>query len=689
LAWWYAQILAIGASYRWKNRKNLDLRRLDNWTEVCDRVNERLSKKINHNDQIMVGNRPVPGFNHLVAHLAEELESTNERPDFEIRNVNSLPFQMVLIHASREGDLDEGPQETPHSLVSYVGSNTYSTILSRLRIDVEIGQDGYNISTLLDHLHSCVHSEDARIWGVLNKHFLNLWNTAILVKSIRDLSTDVPDRSSLYYLNQTFEDARIEKLTRQRTATETKAAGTALLESAPYKRDPCNFEIIYNYPPANEIEEVGDISKFDFSEANPKGIYVHIPFCAGTCTYCHYTRKQLDDEDELNQFLSVLSKEIALWGEKLKPRCGGSVRTIYFGGGTPTILSPDQITEITNNLHKAFGIEHPENIIENTWESSPETLAGGEVEPTKKLEAMKKAGVNRLSIGIQTFESHLLEICGRSFTFEDVKKIIDAARIVGFRNINLDLMFCLPTQKVEHWKQTIEQVISLEPEAVSVHQLRLKPNTPLYEHESYRSEIPGEEERLEMTIEAHKLFAKAGYIHETSEVDVFLKDKIFHHQHQKDKWVFFYDLIGIGPAAYGYLNNISYFNQLRKKDYYQAVESGKLPIYRAKEMSLDDRMARTMVLGLTFYEGVSRSDFKSAFGKRIEQQYSKLLDRLIKQGLVEIVDDRVCLTETGSYYSVEVRGEFYLSEHKEGPGSFGSYFKDFAFDSDPDEPVSR
>jgi oxygen-independent coproporphyrinogen-3 oxidase len=456
--------------------------------------------------------------------------------------------------------------------------------------------------------------------------------------------------------------------------TDSLLAGTGFSAPLPYRRNPLNFEIIYNYPPANHVPVWQDQTAAPaFTGAAPRGIYVHIPFCTATCTYCHYTRKRLDAPEEADRYVKALGKEAVLW----RNACGGAsqpleILTVFVGGGTPTILSAKQIEVVTSLLRETFGAS---KLQEYTWEASPETIVG---EDAAKLAVLHAASVNRLSIGVQTFDERLLQICGRNHSPAQIHEAYERAREAGFDNINLDLIYALPTQTYADWKQTLDLSVEMAPQSISIHQLRLKAGTSMYNaYAADSGAIPDEKSRLRMLAMAHLLLGDAGYV--PIECELFVKDHRYDHQHQMDKWVRFHDLIGIGPAAYGYLADTTYFNYLSSKDYYAAIEAGRLPIWRAEKLPKDVRKARALVLGLMFYRGLDKAWYEQAFGEPVEATYEALLTRLAHEGLIETVDDHIQLTLKGSFYSPEVRKEFYLPQHRGGPGPFGSYFEDFAF----------
>jgi oxygen-independent coproporphyrinogen III oxidase len=443
-----------------------------------------------------------------------------------------------------------------------------------------------------------------------------------------------------------------------------------------FERNPLDFEIIYNYPPANHTPIVLANNLPNFSKGKPTGIYIHIPFCTKTCSYCHYTRKDLESINEIDEYVSALKLEMENWHHTIDDQIGKDIKTIFVGGGTPTILTEKQIVTVTDAINNIYEIPNSHKLGEYTWEASPETIIG---ENIGKLKILLEAGVNRLSLGMQAFDDRLLTICERSHSKSQAIKSFEIARSIGFSNINIDLIYSLPEQSISDWAATIRETINLSPESISIHQLRIKQNTPMYDRLlNDLSRFPTQEICFDMLGLAHDLLDNAGYV--AIENDLFVKDLKKHdHRHQKNKWVRFEDILGIGAGAYGYLDEITYFNYLTRKQYYDAIKRGQLPVWRAKTLTLREQKARMMILGLTFYEGVSKELYRIKFRENVEDNYCKLLDRLKDDGLIEVTDKQIRLTKKGGFFSPEIRKEFYLKEHQDGPGPFGSYFPNFGF----------
>ena len=338
------------------------------------------------------------------------------------------------------------------------------------------------------------------------------------------------------------------------------------------------------------------------------------------------------------------------------------------------VMSTHQIERLAKGLASTFGITDVSRLREYTWEASPETFLGNQAE---KLHALHELGVNRLSIGIQSFEPHLLELCERKHTSEQAEEAYQLARNAGFSNINMDFIYGLPTQTLQDWANTLEKITRLRPQSVSIHQLRVKSGTRIYDE--FLGHLPGDDVRMTMLAMAHIVLKDSGYA--AIDIDTFILAPENDHQHQKDKWVRFNDLLGIGPAAYGFLDNTTYFNYLHESGYHLAIDGERLPIWRAKKLTLAEQKERTLVMGLAFYEGVSKKVYESMFNEAIDVTFGPLVSLLESERLIETVGDSIHLTMKGGFFSPEVRGLFFLSGDSGADRHSGSYFRDFAYEA--------
>jgi oxygen-independent coproporphyrinogen-3 oxidase len=384
------------------------------------------------------------------------------------------------------------------------------------------------------------------------------------------------------------------------------------------------------------------------------GVYVHIPFCTGLCSYCHYVK--LPSESYLvNGYLDAVKTELGLHKEYLGDL---TLSSLYFGGGTPTCLTVKQAGGLIQALREEVIILENAEI---TFESSPETLS------KEKLHALKSIGVNRLSIGIQAFDDHLLlKVCARRHNEKMAIDAIRNAQKTNFeRGVNIDLIYGLPDQTLESWINTLERVKELMPGYVTLYHLRIKKGTLI--SQTPRDRFPSDYNTLLMQISGIEFLTDLGYV-QISPNQFALPGHAF--EHQEHKW-HNKPFIGLGVSAYGFINNAVYNNVRSIQDYGDAVHKGHLPVYLGKKLSEREQMTRSVIFGLKLSGvnrkdgGLSKKEFKEKYGIRVEKAFRETLKKLSELGLIEVGHSYVKLTYKGILFSDEVCREFYSREEKE------------------------
>lgn len=375
----------------------------------------------------------------------------------------------------------------------------------------------------------------------------------------------------------------------------------------------------------------------------PQAVYIHIPFCAHKCHYCDFTAYLMDGQP-VDAYLKALEQEMEQWTAQVPP---GEISSIYIGGGTPTVLSPQQMEQLLANIRRSF--PHWSAEVEFTVEANPETIS------RPLLEVLYAGGVNRLSFGAQTFRPHLLQQIGRA---HGVKEIIEAfvmAREVGFGNLSLDLMFGLPNQRVADMQHALEETLALQPEHLSCYSLKIEERTPFYQWERQgRLPLPTEDEEFSMYQLTRQFLAAQGY--QQYEISNFSLPG-WESEHNSAYWRndAYY---GLGAGAHGYVQGQRHANVKSIREYIAQSERGQLPIAEQYAVSLQEQMEDFMILGLRLMRGVSREVFYQRYQQSLDQVFGKVIAQLQEKGLLATEEQRLYLTEKGILFGNEVFAAF-------------------------------
>lgn len=388
----------------------------------------------------------------------------------------------------------------------------------------------------------------------------------------------------------------------------------------------------------------------------PLGIYVHIPFCKSKCSYCNFCSYTNVAQNVMDAYVNA----ILLQAEDFAAQCKNHyVNSIYIGGGTPSVLKPKQLIRIIDCITKLYRIDRS---MEITVEINPATVT---VDDLKKL---FNAGVNRLSIGMQSANNSELREIGRIHTYEEFEKTYNAARYVGFDNINVDVIYGLPGQTRESFSKTLDKVISLEPDHVSVYALKIEEGTPLYKLQD-KYVFPSEDDQSEMYLEAVKKLRKA-FIY-PYEISNFARNGC-ESAHNLKYW-FSEEYVGLGVDASSYLNGERFTATKNLKTYIYAMTyvKKKIPIYVSYEEVTEAEAAKEyFLLNMRLYQGIDFKDFEREFGKRVAEMYLLPLERYVDEGLVTVKRGIYAFTERGmllsSYILTDVLAEI---DEKQKPAS--------------------
>lgn len=371
------------------------------------------------------------------------------------------------------------------------------------------------------------------------------------------------------------------------------------------------------------------------------GLYVHIPFCSSRCSYCDFATG-LYQSELAERYVAALLQEI-----RTSPHSGAKVDTIYFGGGTPSLLAPAQLDRILAILSQQFEIDPASEV---TLEINPGSVT------REKLEAFRNLGINRASFGAQTFDDSELAKLGRSHSAADALKTFAELRNAGFTNISFDLIAGLPGQTLAGWQRNIKQALDLNPEHLSFYLLEVHSGTPLAEH-IRRGLQPVPDDDLAGVMYRWMLdhASEAGYEHyEISN----LCHPGFHSRHNVKYWtaVPYY---GFGCSAHSYDGqNRRWSNHRDVLKYVETIENGASPVVDEQELSETDVRAEALFLAMRLMRGVDVQRYRESFGVDLREAHAADLDRFCKAGLLEFDGDLIRLTRTGALLSNEVFAAF-------------------------------
>lgn len=387
------------------------------------------------------------------------------------------------------------------------------------------------------------------------------------------------------------------------------------------------------------------------------GLYIHIPFCERKCNYCDFLSAAADQETK-TAYVEALMKEIYSYrylSEEYR------ISTIFMGGGTPSTLKQEELVGILEAVKEVFHIEDyflsgekdlrglpVEGYVEATIEVNPGTVS------REKLHKLKEAGLNRVSMGLQSADNKDLKLLGRIHTYETFLDTYKSAREAGFQNINIDLMSALPWQSLQDWMQTLEKVISLRPEHISAYSLIIEEGTPFYDK---YSEVSFDDELdREMYWNTVERLKAAGYGH--YEISNYALNNL-ECRHNLSYWIR-KNYLGVGLGASSLIDNTRFHNEENLRKYIE--EAGKENGLQKEKELLDKKhqMEEFMFLGLRLIKGISSEEFKKLFGASLKSIYALPIKQSVKDGLLVEEQGQIYLTAKGIDLSNTVMARFLL-----------------------------
>jgi oxygen-independent coproporphyrinogen-3 oxidase len=374
------------------------------------------------------------------------------------------------------------------------------------------------------------------------------------------------------------------------------------------------------------------------------GIYLHIPFCRSRCSYCDFATDIYRDAGGVATYVEALVREIGLFRSGSVDQSNiTAIDTIYFGGGTPSLVTPDQVEAILKAVHQKFSLLTGAEI---TMEMNPATVT------PETLREFRSLGVNRTSFGVQTFNDRSLKRLARAHDANDARQTFAMLRDSGFDNISFDLIAGLPRQTLADWERNLTEAITMQPEHLSLYLLEIHEGTPLAEQiRSGRQPRPDEEIAAEMYEMMIDKLADAGY----SQYEISNFSKLgFESRHNTKYWMLD-PVFGFGVSAHSFDGTQRYANERDTANYVSMIEKHGFAEVMREDTEI---VSETIFLGLRLEKGIDLSGFATHFGFDLIRKYEEEIERLTSAGLVDITENNLRLTRKGKLFSNEVFSSF-------------------------------
>ena len=421
---------------------------------------------------------------------------------------------------------------------------------------------------------------------------------------------------------------------------------------------------VSNYPPfsfwkAECIHEFESALEKPPRADIPLGIYAHIPFCRKRCHFCYFKVYTDKDSQEIRNYIDALLSELRLYANK--PFVGGRhPGFVYFGGGTPSYLSVDQLKYLTDGMKALLPWDEVEEV---TFECEPGTLTD------HKLQAIRDIGVTRLSLGIENFNDHILDINGRAHRSKEIARAFGFAREIGFPQINIDLIAGMVEETDDNWRDCIRKTIEMDPDSVTIYQKEIPFNTTIYQRMKAEGQLVAPvadwETKRRWVDYAFAELEKAGYTVGSAYTAVRSKEKT--RFIYRDRLWAGADLLSVGVASFGHIGGVHYQNQHDFPVYVDAVHSGRFPVFRALTPTDAERFIREFILQLKL-GSVSSEYFTRKFGQDPHVIFAKPLQTLQDWGFLQPAkngsSDRISITRAGLLQVDKLLHEFFLPQHR-------------------------
>ena len=422
---------------------------------------------------------------------------------------------------------------------------------------------------------------------------------------------------------------------------------------------PGNY-FVSNYPPysfwtPDHVSEAYEALERPAVSGTPLGIYLHIPYCRKRCHFCYFKVYTDPDSGEIESYLDAVIQELDLYSKKAFVS-GRRPRFIYFGGGTPSFISSRQLTRLVNAMKSILPWDSAEEI---TFECEPGTLTEG------KLKVIRDLGVTRLSLGIENFDDHLLEINGRAHRSKEVHRAYQFARSIGFPQINVDLIAGMVGETTPNWHDCIRKTIDLGADSVTIYQMEIPYNTTVAREMKVLGQtsapVADWKTKREWVKYAFSELEAAGY--SVASAYTAVRDPSRTHFLYRDLLWTGGDMVGLGVASFSHVGGTHFQNRHDLDPYFAALREGTLPLYRALTPTFEERMIRELILQMKLGH-LQRDYFQNKFGVDVQQRFAEPLRRLEGQGFVTIDPQSIRLSRDGLLRVDQLLHDFFLPDHR-------------------------
>ncbi len=417
---------------------------------------------------------------------------------------------------------------------------------------------------------------------------------------------------------------------------------------------------VSNYPPFSfwKPELIPDLQTALATPPKPNtdlGVYVHVPFCRKRCHFCYFKVYTDKDSSEIRNYIDAVIKELTIYANK--PFIGGRKPSfLYFGGGTPSYLSVEQLKHLLGEMNRLLPLDALE---EFSFECEPGTLTD------HKLKAIRELGVTRLSLGVENFDEHILEVNGRAHRSKEIDRAYKYAREVGFPQINIDLIAGMVEETEENWKENIRKTIEMAPDSVTIYEMEIPFNTTIYQQMKAEGKLVAPvadwETKRRWVDYAFKELEKVGYTVGSAYTAV--KNKKTATFIYRDRLWAGADLLSLGVASFGHIGGVHYQNHHEFSTYIERINKGELPTFRALTPTPDERLIREFIL--QFKLGRNEAGYyQKKFGVDVLQRFAEPIQRLKDWGFLTQQGDTLLLSREALLQVDKLLQEFFLPEHK-------------------------